>query len=75
MQIMELIFKIFLECKQQFARCVLEKEYHEGAASCAGFECPSGERCILRETYCVNPPCKLIRSCKSAEGHIKQKDN
>ncbi|XP_011867254.1 PREDICTED: uncharacterized protein LOC105561673 isoform X2 [Vollenhovia emeryi] len=55
------------KCKQQLARCVTEKEYHEGAASCAGFECPSGERCILRETLCDNPPCKLIRSCESAE--------
>ncbi|XP_077255947.1 uncharacterized protein LOC143893934 isoform X2 [Temnothorax americanus] len=55
------------KCKQQLARCVSEKEYHEGAASCAGSECPSGESCILRETYCVDPPCKLIRSCESAE--------
>ncbi|XP_070155151.1 uncharacterized protein [Polyergus mexicanus] len=50
-------------CKQQIARCISEKEYYEGAAFCAGFECPSGKRCILRETHCVNPPCKLIRSC------------
>jgi len=70
-----LIFKIFSECKQRLARCVSEKEYYEGAASCAGFKCPSGKRCILRETFCVNPPCKLIRSCKNTEGHIKQKIN
>ncbi|XP_019884178.1 uncharacterized protein LOC105254826 [Camponotus floridanus] len=54
------------ECKQQIARCVSEKEYYEGAASCAGFKCPSEKRCILREIYCVNLPCKLIRSCVNA---------
>ncbi|XP_072754120.1 uncharacterized protein [Anoplolepis gracilipes] len=53
-------------CKQQGARCVSEKEYYEGGASCAGFKCPFGKRCILRETYCINPPCKLIRSCAKA---------
>ncbi|XP_067215808.1 uncharacterized protein [Linepithema humile] len=55
------------KCKQQVARCIPEQEYYEGAASCAGFECPSGKRCILRETYCDNPPCKLIKSCAKAE--------
>ncbi|XP_018396668.1 PREDICTED: glucose dehydrogenase [FAD, quinone]-like [Cyphomyrmex costatus] len=55
------------KCKQQLARCISEKEYYEGAASCAGFECPSGKRCILREILCVNPPCKLIRSCEDEE--------
>ncbi|XP_011057335.1 PREDICTED: uncharacterized protein LOC105147780 [Acromyrmex echinatior] len=55
------------KCKQQVARCVLEKEYYEGAASCAGFECPSGKRCILREIFCVSPPCKLIKSCENEE--------
>ncbi|XP_050459547.1 uncharacterized protein LOC126855727 [Cataglyphis hispanica] len=50
-------------CKLQIARCVSEKEYYEGAASCVGFKCPSGKHCILRETHCINPPCKLIRSC------------
>ncbi|XP_053972475.1 uncharacterized protein LOC128873151 [Hylaeus volcanicus] len=50
-------------CKQQIARCVSRKEYHEGPASCAGFECPQGSQCILRESFCVSPPCKLLRSC------------
>ncbi|KAL6428181.1 hypothetical protein ACFW04_008496 [Cataglyphis niger] len=50
-------------CKLQIARCISEKEYYEGAASCVGFKCPSGKHCILRETHCINPPCKLIRSC------------
>lgn len=58
----------FSGCKLQVARCVSEKEYYEGAASCAGFKCPSGKRCMLRETHCINPPCKLIRSCIASAG-------
>ncbi|XP_070522378.1 uncharacterized protein [Cardiocondyla obscurior] len=52
------------KCNQQLARCVSEEGYYEGAVSCVGIECAPGKRCILRETYCANPPCKLIRSCK-----------
>ncbi|XP_025159763.1 uncharacterized protein LOC105183478 [Harpegnathos saltator] len=55
------------KCQQQIARCISEKEYHEGAASCVDFECSPGKRCILRESRCVNPPCKLIRSCAAAK--------
>ncbi|KAL0132820.1 hypothetical protein PUN28_000496 [Cardiocondyla obscurior] len=55
------------KCNQQLARCVSEEGYYEGAVSCVGIECAPGKRCILRETYCANPPCKLIRSCKSAK--------
>ncbi|XP_076287579.1 uncharacterized protein LOC143212554 [Lasioglossum baleicum] len=59
------------KCKQQIARCVPEQEYHEGPASCAGFKCPPGHRCILRESLCANPPCKLLRSCsKNRDVHI-----
>ncbi|XP_076634426.1 uncharacterized protein LOC143348273 [Colletes latitarsis] len=59
------------KCKQQIARCVSRKEYHEGPASCAGFECPQGSHCILRESFCVSPPCKLLRSCaKNKEVHV-----
>lgn len=57
-----------LDCKQQIARCISEKEYYEGAASCAGVECPSGEHCILRESHCSKPPCKLLRSCAKMTG-------
>ncbi|CAD1473496.1 unnamed protein product, partial [Heterotrigona itama] len=51
------------ECEQQIARCVSQKEYYEGPASCAGFKCPQGNHCILRESFCANPPCKLIQTC------------
>ncbi|KAK1118865.1 hypothetical protein K0M31_014636 [Melipona bicolor] len=51
------------QCEQQIARCVSQKEYYEGPASCAGFKCPQGNHCILRESFCVNPPCKLIQTC------------
>ncbi|XP_068983031.1 uncharacterized protein [Bombus flavifrons] len=51
------------KCEQQIARCVTQKEYYEGPASCAGFKCPQGNHCILRESFCANPPCKLIKSC------------
>nr|XP_034183438.1 uncharacterized protein LOC117605816 isoform X4 [Osmia lignaria] len=58
-------------CGQQIARCVSQKEYHEGPASCAGFKCSQGSHCILRESFCVNPPCKLLRSCaKNKEVHL-----
>ncbi|KZC10615.1 hypothetical protein WN55_00367 [Dufourea novaeangliae] len=59
------------KCKQQIARCVSLQEYHESPASCAGFKCPQGNHCILRESFCVNPPCKLLRSCsKNKEVHV-----
>ncbi|XP_043515351.1 uncharacterized protein LOC122531473 isoform X2 [Frieseomelitta varia] len=51
------------KCEQQIARCVSQKEYYEGPASCAGFKCPQGNHCILRESFCANPPCKLIQTC------------
>ncbi|XP_043791445.1 uncharacterized protein LOC122714287 [Apis laboriosa] len=50
-------------CEQQIVRCVSLKEYHEGPPSCAGFKCPQGTHCVLRESFCAEPPCKLLRSC------------
>ncbi|XP_031776184.1 uncharacterized protein LOC100864821 isoform X1 [Apis florea] len=51
------------KCEQQIVRCVSLKEYHEGPPSCAGFKCPQGTHCVLRESFCAEPPCKLLRSC------------
>lgn len=44
------------------------KEYHEGPPSCAGFKCPQGTHCVLRESFCAEPPCKLLRSCIKNKG-------
>ncbi|XP_057327213.1 uncharacterized protein LOC130668773 [Microplitis mediator] len=52
-------------CKEQIARCITEMEYYEGPASCEGYKCPIGKDCILRESFCMKPPCKLIKSCFS----------
>nr|XP_012146532.1 PREDICTED: uncharacterized protein LOC100877256 [Megachile rotundata] len=60
-----------MKCEQQIARCVSRKEYDEGPASCVGFKCPQGRHCILRESFCVRPPCKLLKSCgKNKDVHV-----
>lgn len=46
------------------------KEYHEGPPSCAGFKCPQGTHCVLRESFCAEPPCKLLRSCIKNKGAV-----
>ncbi|KAK0162811.1 hypothetical protein PV327_006556 [Microctonus hyperodae] len=61
---MEYVY-IIAVCGEQLARCISEIEYHNGPASCAGYKCPAGHACILRESFCIRPPCKLLRSCAS----------
>lgn len=65
-----IVYVTFLECRQQIARCVTEAEFYENPTSCADTPCPSGYRCILRETYCSSTPCKLAKSCAQQKGLI-----
>lgn len=66
---MENYVYIIAVCGEQLARCISEIEYHNGPASCAGYKCPAGHACILRESLCIRPPCKLLRSCASKRGY------
>ncbi|XP_044013876.1 uncharacterized protein LOC122856248 [Aphidius gifuensis] len=51
-------------CQEQYARCITDYEFYEGPASCAGYKCSSsGNTCILRESLCPRPPCRLLKSC------------
>ncbi|XP_066591219.1 uncharacterized protein [Prorops nasuta] len=61
--IMQYCAKSNKDCEREIARCITEKDFYEGPATCIGFQCPSEYRCILRESLCLDPPCKLLESC------------